>query len=309
MAAAPLLFADSPFEGSWDITPDLPGRPVGWWLKITGANSATPSGDFVSAYDGRMNHADELSINGKRLEFAFVRKGAGGKSVRLEYRAELADGKLHGAFRAVGDDSRTPCTWTGVRAPVLPDEDDQAWRGQRPIKLFNGKDLSGWRLRIPGDDCCWSVQDGELVTTGQNHDLISEKKFWNFELQLEFKVESKGNSGIGLRGRYEVQVKDDYGTSLSPIYSTGALFGQITPSESASLPAGRWQSLRIRIIERRVTVVLNGKTVIDRGAIDGLTAIAMDSNEAQPGPVLLQGERGMVAFRNIVVVPLERANR
>jgi hypothetical protein len=306
---APLVAADNPFEGAWDIVPHAPGRPFGWWLKIFGANSATPFGDFVSAYGGRMNHTNEVSIDGTHLKFVFLDKTADGKPVRLEYQAQLVDGKLEGTFHAIGDDKRAPVTWTGVRAPAINDEDDGHWFAQPPVTLFNGKDLSGWQFVTPGDTCCWTAQNGELAFIGRFHDLMSTSKFWNFALHLEFKIGEKSNSGIGIRGRYEIQIKDDYGTPLSPVYSTGAVFDQIAPSESASLPAGVWQKLNLRVVGRYVTVVLNGKTVIRHGAIEGLTAIAMNADEAAPGPILLQGEKGSVSYRNVVVTPLVRAGR
>ena len=86
-------------------------------------------------------------------------------------------------------------------------------------------------------------------------------------------------------------------------HSNGALYARIAPSENASKPAGQWQTYDIRLVGRQVTVALNGKTVV-KGEIEGLTAIAGDSNEAAPGPIYLQGDHGPVEFRNIVVTPL-----
>jgi Domain of Unknown Function (DUF1080) len=111
------------------------------------------------------------------------------------------------------------------------------------------------------------------------------------------------NSGVGLRGRYEIQVLDDYGREPGT-HTNGALYARVAPAVNASKPAGEWQTYDIRLVGRDVTVVLNGKTLIDKREIDGLTAIAGDANEAEPGPIYLQGDHGPVEFRNIVVTPL-----
>ena len=151
----------------------------------------------------------------------------------------------------------------------------------------------------------WEVKDGLLVLTGSGgeNNLVSREKFWNFELHVEFKPGPKTNSGIGLRARYEVQILEDFGRPTSN-HGNGALYGFIVPSENASNPAGEWQTFDIRLVGCQVTVVLNGKTIIHRQEIPGLTAAAVDANEAKPGPILLQSARGPVAFRNIILKTL-----
>ena len=134
-------------------------------------------------------------------------------------------------------------------------------------------------------------------------DLVSDKKFTNFVVDAEYRIEPHTNTGIGLRGRYEVQIADDPDRP-SVNRGTGAILGRIAPSLNAEKPAGEWQALVIRLVGRDVTVVLNGIRVINRQSIDGPTNIALDTNEADPGPILLQGNRGTVEFRRIVVYPL-----
>jgi hypothetical protein len=134
-------------------------------------------------------------------------------------------------------------------------------------------------------------------------DLMSEKKFSNFVLNADYWIEPHTNTGIGLRGRYEVQIADDVDRPASN-KGTGAILGRIAPTVNAEKPAGEWQMLVVRLVGREVTVVLNGIRVINRQSIDGPTAIALDTNEADPGPILLQGNRGVVQFRRIVVYPL-----
>ena len=141
-------------------------------------------------------------------------------------------------------------------------------------------------------------------TAGANN-LVSETKFWNYKLHVEFRLGAKTNGGIGLRGRYEVQVLEDFGRPPNT-HSAGALYSRIAPSVNASLPPGQWQTYDITLIGRTVTVVFNGKTVIDKGEIEGLTAMANNADEGEPGPISLQGDHGPVEIRKLTVTPLSR---
>ena len=105
-----------------------------------------------------------------------------------------------------------------------------------------------------------------------------------------------------MRGRYEVQIYDDYGQPVSK-HGNGALYSRIIPTTNASLKPGDWQTFDITLIGRQVTIVLNGQTVISNQAIPGITGGALDSDEGAPGPILLQGDHGPVEFRNIVLTP------
>jgi len=306
--------ADRDYDGRWDITVGgkLQGRALWeefdkigadqrglvWWLEVEGAGTPTPKGRFVTAFRGDVNVIEQIAVRDGELVFGFNR---GGK--KLLYQARLVNGKLEGTFQIAGQ-TRPPIVWTGVRAPVLADKDDGTWREGKPISLFNGKDLSGWQPTMSHAEG-WEVKDGLLVLTGSSaeNNLVSKEKFWNFALHVEFKPGPKSNSGIGLRARYEVQILEDFGRPAFN-HGNGSLYGFIVPSENASKPADEWQAFDIRLVGRQVTVVLNGKTIIDKQEIPGLTAMAVDANEAEPGPILLQSAKGPVAFRNIVLRPL-----
>ncbi len=309
-ATASAFAADAGFNGRWDITVLTPPRNRAWWLEINGAGTDKPSGKFVTAFAGDMNVIEEISIKGNELTFGWVRterrrEGESPVTRHLVYKATLAGDKLEGTFQVEGAD-RPPIKWTGVRAPVIPDKDDGTWREGAPVALFNGKDTSGWIAVDPGRDISgWVVKDGVLTSTGRTANIISEKKFWNFKLHVEFRVAEKSNSGVGLRGRYEVQIIDDYGREPNT-HSNGCLYSRIAPAVNASKPASEWQTYDIRLVGRQVTIVFNGKTVIDKGEVEGLTAIAIDPNEAEPGPIYLQGDHGAVEFRNITVTPLTK---
>jgi len=137
-------------------------------------------------------------------------------------------------------------------------------------------------------------------------DITSTGKFWNFDLRVEFRVAQKSNGGIGLRGRYEVQIYGDHGEPPT-LHGNGALYSLIVPAVNATRPPGEWQVFEIRLVGRQVSVVLNGKTLIDKREIEGFTAMVTDPNEDQPGPLTLQGDHGPVEFRKITVWPLEKA--
>ena len=197
-----------------------------------------------------------------------------------------------------------PLAWTGYRAPEINEADAASWKPSEPVALFNGKDTSGWRLLVTGRPG-WLVKDGNLVNEPQASDIVSEAKFWNFVARVEFRYGKGSNSGIALRGRYEVQIHDNYGKPPD-VHGTGALYSRIAPSVNASRPAGEWQDLEIRLVGMTVSVKLNGVTIIDHQRIEGPTAMTMDPNEDQPGPIVLQGDHGIVEFRKVEITPLTR---
>ncbi|MDH5344763.1 MAG: DUF1080 domain-containing protein, partial [Gammaproteobacteria bacterium] len=110
------------------------------------------------------------------------------------------------------------------------------------------------------------------------------------------------NSGIYLRGRYEVQIQDDRGKALDPL-RIGGIYGFIAPSANAAKAAGEWQTYDIRLVGRRVTVSLNGEEILRDREIPGITGGALDSDEASPGPLMLQGDHGPIEYRNIIITP------
>jgi hypothetical protein len=296
---------DSQFNGRWDISVngDSP-RGRAWWLEVTGAGTETLKGKFVGTPGGQLDDIPKLSIQDGELRFVFDKKYLRDQKGLQKglYWARLEDGKLKGTFEIEGDPS-TYLEWIGTRAPALPDKDDGTWKRGDPVTLFDGKDLTGWQPFPPGKPSGWGVKDGILGNNPNAHDLVSDKKFFNFDLHVEYSIGARANSGIGLRGRYELQLFDDYGDPPTR-HGNGAIFGRIAPKVNASGPAGEWQILDVRLIGRQVSVTLNGLKVIDKATIDGLTAMAIDPNEGDPGPFNLQGDLGNVEFRKIVVYPL-----
>ncbi len=181
-----------------------------------------------------------------------------------------------------------------------------------PVTLFNGKDLDGWELLNKSATNGWKVVDGVMVndpvqTEGEKHisygNLRTTDTFEDFNLKVEVSIPAGSNSGIYLRGIYEVQVQDSYGKELDS-HNMGGLYSRITPLVAAEKPAGEWQEMDITLYQRHLTVVLNGKTLIDNQPVKGVTGGAMTSDEFSPGPIYLQGDHGKVSYRKLVLTPI-----
>jgi len=296
---------DQGFNGRWDITVSGLSAPHGWWLEVSGAGTENLKGKFLGSPMGLLDEIPKLSVSEGELRFALEARFRKDRNPEKGlYWARMEEGKLKGTFEIEGDPS-SYLEWNGVRAPVLPEHDDGSWKRGDPVVLFDGRDLAGWETVPPGRPGGWVVKDGALTALFGAPDLISSKKFLNFVVDAEYRMEPRSNSGIGLRGRYEVQITDDADRPASN-RATGSILGRIAPTLNAERPAGERQMLVARLVGREVTVILNGIRVINRQSIEGPTAIALDSNEAEPGPILLQGNRGTVEFRRIVVYPLTK---
>jgi Domain of Unknown Function (DUF1080) len=214
------------------------------------------------------------------------------------FEARLEGGLLKG--RVTYQNGRTH-QFEGRKAPPLPSfKTSGAWR---TVKLFDGKTLDGWRLRDPKAKNGWAVVNGELavVEPKGNADLVSEATFQDMQLHLEFNVDPKSNSGVFLRGRYEVQILDNPDAKMAlDSLGCGAVYSRLAPKEDATKPAGEWQTLDIEFIGRQVEVKLNGKTIV-KDVVDGITGGALSPWEGEPGPLMLQGDHGRVRFRKIEV--------
>jgi hypothetical protein len=191
----------------------------------------------------------------------------------------------------------------GQRAPELAASSSPKW-GQ-PVALFDGKTLDGWKLRDSKAKMGWGVVGGELAVVDPkgNADLITEKRFQDLKLHIEFNVEPHSNSGVYLRGRYEVQIESGDPHSVAADQKCGSLYSRIAPKVDATKPAGEWQSFDITFVGRTLTVVLNGKTIIDAATVEGITGGAINPFEGEPGPLMLQGDHGKVRFRNVLLTP------
>jgi len=306
--------AGNPYIGHWALT--LPNGGPGW-LGIT-----QEKGDLDAAIlwgGGSVKPVDSVKVEGDRLVITRVdvpRRGADkGKRITETITATLSGDNLKLATIKTRPDGREfgRAEFTGKRTPPLPPQPDLSKvRFGAPITLFNGRNLDGWKLTDPGKANGWIAEDGVLVNKptqlkGEQHvsygNLRTIDEFDDFQLKFEVNVPEKSNSGVYLRGIYELQILDSYGKPLSP-HNMGAIYSRITPAVSAEKPAGQWQALDVTLLDRHVTVVLNGKTIIDNKALLGCTGGALWSDPLRPGPLYLQGNHGAASFRNIVLTPI-----
>lgn len=280
--------------GRWDLTIDMGGGEcLPSWLEVRKSGRQTLVGQFVATH-GSARPIHHVLVEGDRFSFRIPPQWErGAEDLTLEGRLQ-GDGLAGWIQFPTGNRHE----WTGVRAPSLRPSQPPTW--SEPTPLFNGVDLAGWRV-IQGESC-WSVVDGVLTNTCKGGNLVTEQHFGDFQLHAEFRYAPNGNSGIYLRGRYEVQIVDtpqsEPATDL-----IGAVYGFLEPSAVVTNGPDTWNSYDITLVGRMVTIVLNGQTVISNQAIPGITGGALDSDEGAPGPILLQGDHGPVEFRNLVITP------
>ncbi len=186
--------------------------------------------------------------------------------------------------------------FTGEPAPSLDREEPPVWGS--PKNLLDD-DMSRW---IIPENNKFRMIDGILVNEEVGGNLVTKERYDDFKLSAEFRYPEGSNSGIYLRGRYEVQIEDNYGWDISDLI-IGGVYGFIEPSVNAAKPAGEWQTFEITLVGRHVTVVHNGIEVISNRPIPGITGGSLNSREGEPGPIMLQGDHGPVDFRKLVITP------
>ena len=159
--------------------------------------------------------------------------------------------------------------------------------------------MDGWKAMGENQ---WMIEGGNLKSPKPGANLVTNQSFTDFKLHIEFRYPGSSNSGVYLRGRYEVQIEaNNENEPLKNVYS--AIYGFIAPSEITAKKPGEWQSFDITLVGRMVTVVANGKTVICNREIPGITGGAIDSKEGEPGPIYIQGDHGPIEYRNIIITP------
>jgi hypothetical protein len=309
---------NNPFAGDWALT--IPGGHPGWlgvesdgkqidaemlwgWGSVFKLDGARLDGDKLLLT--RLHQDNGKAANGKPAKIRLVETitvTREGDSLKLVSVTPKADGQ--------GEDR---AEFTGKRLPPMPPAPDlsQVKFGD-PVRLFNGDNLDGWRLVEPEAVNGWSVRDGILRNTeiqeeGKPHkdygNLRTVAEFEDFSLHAETRVPKEGNSGIYLRGIYEVQVYDSFGKPLDS-HNMGAIYSRIKPTVNAEKPAGQWQTLDITYVNRHATVVLNGTRIIDNQPVRGPTGGALWPEVDRPGPIYLQGDHTGIEYRNIVLRPV-----
>lgn len=284
--------------GRWDLVVERGTQTSPSWLEVERSGTATLVGQFVGS-GGSARPIAKIEFSDGTFRFAIPPQW------EVNPRDITVEGRLEGdritGSMTMGDGQKL--TWSGTRAPSLRWAGRPAWG--EPITLFNGKSLDGWQP-VGRADSQWSATGGILQNAKSGTNLATVQKFDDFKLHLEFRVPKDANSGVYLRGRYELQVDDAAGLEPSS-HHLGGLYGFIAPSESVAKAAGEWQSMDVTLVGRMLTYELNGTTVICSREIPGITGGALDSAEADPGPLLLQGDHGPVEYRNIVITPAKGA--
>jgi 3-keto-disaccharide hydrolase len=293
---APPAQSVEPFLGRWDLTLKAPDREYPSWLELR-QEAGLLKAQLVSRW-GNARPLPKVELSNGHLTFVSPKEEED-RPTDMVFEGTLVGKTLSGT--TTGQDG-TPWQWTGRRAPALKANGSPKWG--KPIALFNGKDLTGWKMFGPGTTV-WKVEDGNLVTPGNGPELLYDSKFNDFKLHVEFNCAADSNSGIYLRGRYEVQIESD-SIAEPPSHHMGGVYGFLAASQELPRKPGEWQTFDITLVGRWITVVQNGKTIIDNQEIPGITGGALDSHEELPGPIYLQGsEKGRVAYRSIVITPAE----
>jgi hypothetical protein len=310
-AACDHCAAAAAFAGSrWALT--LPGGGIGW-LGLTQKPDGTldalllwggghPRPAPVALKDGALVLTREIKRGGKTFSDVITAKIEGKDTLALTIRH----------LDAAGAEVRKPETFSGKRIPALPPRPDLAKvKFGAPVRLI-GDTLDNWVAMNPKAYNGWTLKDGVLSNNvarpdgtkkhGTNLRTASEN-FTDFRISFEVNMPPKSNSGVYLRGIYEIQMADTH--DRPPGYlNMGALYGRIAPSAAVEKAPGEWQTVEAVLVDRHITVVLNGTTIIDNQPVLGCTGGALTSDEFVPGPIYLQGDHSDAHYRNMIVRPV-----
>lgn len=281
-------FFASPLEGRWDLTLSNSGKTYPAWLEVRHSGTKALVGDYVGQ-GGSARPISRIQFTDGIVSFAIPPQWDTASN-DLVFKATYQGDSLTGTI--IAPDGKI-FSMTGSRAPSLRRNNDPVW-GEK-IALFNGKDLSGWHAMGVNQ---WKAENGMLVSPASGSNIATDQKFGDFKLHIEFRYPKGSNSGIYLRGRYEIQIIDSKGKEPTRDL-LGAIYGFLPPTEMMARDAGEWQSYDVELVGRLVTLAVNGKTVICNREIPGITGGAIDSREGDPGPIMIQGDHGAIDFRNI----------
>lgn len=281
--------------GRWDITMTISGREFPSWLEVHKSGIKMLVGEFVAS-GGSARPISRVILENGKLSFSIPPQWET-QDKNLELEGNLQGDSIVGTITL--PDGRN-CKFSAVKAPSLSRTAKPVWN--KPIKLFNGKDLTGWHASRQTNQ--WIVENGILKSPKAGANIISDATFTDFKLHVEFRYQAHGNSGVYLRGRYEVQITDFY-EDTPPKDVLGSVYGFIKPNEPITTKPNEWITYDITLIGRNVTIAINGKTVVTNQEIPGITGGALNSREGEPGPIMLQGDHEAIEYRNIIITSVK----
>jgi hypothetical protein len=283
------------FLGRWNLTPTGPDSSGVYWLELKEENGQL-SGMFLNRGGSPVKLAS-VEVKGDELVFTTAApEGRPGQTFRATRKGNGLEGTTTVRDKTIA--------FTGVHPPAWPAANANGTHSYgKPVELFDGKSLDTWGVQEAGKPMGWTVVDGAMTNEKGANNLVSKQTFKDFKIQAEYKIEPGSNSGIYLRGRYELQVLDDFGKAPEA-HGHMAIYAWVAPSVNASKPATEWQVMEAVIVGNKVTVTLNGQKVHDNATIQAVTGGALDANETQPGPIMLQGDHGKVSYRKVTVTPI-----
>jgi len=285
--------ADNDIIGRWDLTVNMDGRIAPSWLEVKLSGVKTLVGYFV-ADGGSARPISHVQVKEGKIHFSIPSQWDR-LDKYMEFDAVLENDQLKGT---ITQSYGKVHSFTGERAPLLKRDKVPVWG--KPINLLSGKGIEGWHADRNNNQ--WVNINGVLTSPKSGANIITDQNFEDFKLHIEFRYPAGSNSGVYLRGRYEIQVEDNAGKEPSSTLF-GGIYGFITPNEMVAKAPGEWQTYDITLVGRRVTVVANGKAIIVDQIIPGITGGALNSKEGEPGPIMLQGDHGPVEYRNIIITP------
>jgi hypothetical protein len=288
-ALATLAATAQPFTGRWDLTITTPKDTYPSWMEFKPPNDVHIVGRVASIHP-----ATDVKVEGSHL--AFTTSEHFGKPIKVTWDMTVKDGKISGTQkREDGVNGQI----AGVPAPALDRKPPSAWKNPEP--LFNGKDLTGWQPD-DGSKNHWKALNGELVNEAAGANIRTTRKFDDLKLHIEYNCPNLGNSGVYLRGRYEIQVEYEKPGTNDKFHGMGSIYGFLAPAVDLPPKPGQWESYDVTFAGRTVTVIRDGVKTIDNQEIPGITGGAVDSHEGEPGPLLIQGDHtGGMKYRNITI--------
>jgi hypothetical protein len=289
--------AKNPFTGRWDLTIKTDTETYPSWIQFVDTSEGLRV-RLVGRVAG-VHPAEDVQQDGSKI--SFTSSEWFGKTMKVIWELATNGDKLSGTQKR--EDGVTGQI-SGVPAPALKRTIPAVWSDPEP--LFDGKDLSGWIPDAPSKNH-WKVEEGALVNEAPGANIRTKRRFTDFKLHLEYNCPKDGNSGVYLRGRYEVQIEYEPAAENDKYHEMGSVYGFIAPAVAVTPRPGQWETYDITLVGRRVSILRDGELIIDRQKIPGITGGALDSHEGEPGPIYLQGDHtGGMKYRNITIsVPKE----